>query len=345
MSGLYSRADRQETKSLLSLLVGTNIHVDTTQNAQRLIDRAASNRVLYTLAQAIARSQVSGGPLLDQPMHRIARIGDTIIDQHRRTLSFVTELLNDNSIPSLLIKTCRTLTYISDDLDIIVPRDQYSSAILLLTRHGAQTNPSTSRLYQAHLTIGGLQTIDLHKNMRWWNAQALSDEFVWSSPRPASFLGVPCVIPNREVELAARALDSGWQRQSLGILDVLDIQMLCASANVDRVHEEASRFGWADLFGWLHRWVAELAAMLGDPTVTAQGRLYMTADRTGSALPTPMPVVFPWTRALRIMAEHVASGHAPVFREYLYLAYARARFHLTSGHRIAMLGQWHRDLA
>jgi hypothetical protein len=148
---------------------------------------------------------------------------------------------------------------VSDDIDILIPRDAVARSIDLISTLGYRAESSqwsVTRLLSSFIEYPFVcpgdsfrHDLDLHWGVLWWrplDKGAIED--LWSEARPAVVLGVPAYALSPEWEflfLAAHAARDAW----LGLKWLADIQQACARGGIDwdRVWQKAERFDWQEV--------------------------------------------------------------------------------------------------
>lgn len=216
-------------------------------NWTKLLRKASKNRVLYAISKNLLPDCNEAPIPLKQKLVEISRLGDLWLTKLCNTLEFIEEHFSMLDVDYLIVKTNRSLPYITYDVDVLVHQSDFNDVVKFLSRFGkVDTHPRKQKEYQKNIFVENILTIDLHMDFSWEGSKYVSNRFVWGVRRKDKIVGVFCPTPSFETELLLNMAHVLFERRYLTLLDFLYIRDIA-----QRVQD------WKTIFDQLkmHRWL------------------------------------------------------------------------------------------
>ena len=212
----------------------------------RILKKASLNRVLYIFAKNLMDYKaISKSPLspLTKKLELIIDESKKRLIQLKKTLTFLKEISQQYSIPFLVIKTHRTLPFITLDVDILVKPNDFNNFKKLIKLPGYKEKSNNPNI-QPHIKLPDMLTIDLHRDISWGYCPYIDQDLVWEKPQKVKIEGIECLIPSIEVETIIMIIHTFRERFQLTLLEFLFLKHNHKRINWSLIVEQSRKYGW-----------------------------------------------------------------------------------------------------
>ncbi len=331
-----------ESQILFKCLLGYKLNQSDFKNQewQRLFKLASANRVLYSLAKNLSQAKkASQTPYLKKNINQILVEGDKRLDKLKKTLRLVKKVLTKAKISFLIVKTEKTLSYITFDLDVLVHPKDFKKAEELMRMSEARINEYQPK-DQSDIYIPGLERIDLHKHFYWHSSPFLDQKFLWQDYRESQIEGVKCLVPSKTVDWTLTVLNLLYERYYIPLLEFLYLVENSSEVEFAKVFKQAEKHGWIEAFKEF------LEILIGlERLMFPKSRLEQALSKQNilaKAIPPPVrfPFIFPTIFTIKIFWERIKRQRRLDLYQLAYYFFAKSRFYLTKGTRVPVYGDW-----
>lgn len=302
--------DHRKTKELINIILNQK----AINGTDSLIQLAENNRVLLTLAKRVGNK-------------KILNLGNFWIKKLNSTLIFCKKVLG-RDINWLVTRTFKYIPYVTFDVDIYIPQDEFKKAIEKFENSGcgikSHDNSLGGRIPGAQVNVfkEGLLTIDLHKNFTWQKREFIDTSLLFQKKRSKYIAGLKVDIPSPEVELLLCLSDIGHERFNITLLDLIWLKGLSIEIkDWQIIFQQPQKYGWNRVFKHLSRMINGMAIdIYGKEIIPRVG------NKKGEyELPYFLPLYVCW---LSFIENILHRKNFPII-PFLYMHYCRARYYLS----------------
>lgn len=167
----------------------------------RLLRKAAENRVLYIFSKRMMKLHaIPKTPQLTRALKEIIEIGEGWFDRFRETMSFIWTVSEENGVPFLVIKTCKSTPYVASDIDILVrTKEEFNQINDALRDEGAVLEEK--EVGKAFCVKTGLIGLGIHWGISWNGMTYVDNELLWKGKERVEVYGVECDVPAPDADL------------------------------------------------------------------------------------------------------------------------------------------------
>lgn len=318
-------------------------------NWERLLVRAAQNKVLYLLVQELAKDEIGLAPRLNVYLDALLRDGERLFDQLVATLAFVKETFDSDGIPFLISKTAKGYRTLPSDVDLIIKPSDLSKVVAMLEGVGFQTirhadYPLADNPNQRWCVKEGLLKLDIHCELSWQDLVCVDQQLIWRDPREVDVHGVRCPVPSREIELLSIAGNSMLEGlRSLTLLDLLFVNdLIQPDLDWDLIIEQVEKHNWSVEFLQFMSVVDELLHRLclgqthedgenpdGGAWKVVGSCCSFPRQRVPVSCPLDMPYWMPYSWVLGTFTRCAKKSPFVASVAFAYYNFATFRYHLT----------------
>lgn len=311
-----------------------------------VLRRASANRVLYLFAKNLLKMQKNIPPRLLRNLELIMLDGDAYLDKLMTTIEFLNSFFSNANEPYLIVKTYRTLPYITLDVDVLVKRDDLEGLGKALTQKLNGSKLDRSQM-QMHIKSRELLTIDFHKGSFWQADEYIDQDFMWKNYRTQDIQGVECPVPALDAEVALTIAHILHERLHVTLLEFAFIKHSCREVNWDIVLKQAERNGWYKLFLRFVSLMNELNSRIypqeKEPLINEDqfGPKKIVIPRSYLGHTLAMPYMYQVPYASELFLERLRyKKHFRVHRVLPYYFYATFRYYRTKKQRPPIYDHW-----
>jgi len=217
----------------------------------KILKKASQNRVLYAFCDKLIKERGHLlHPKLEESMHRIVAWGESWQSKLRQTLLFINSFFSEQNVPYLVVKTYRSIPYVTYDVDVLVnPLDFIALTSKLKQLGELGKHPGKQTKKQVNFFASNLLTIDLHEDFSWQGSSYLDESIAWTNTRKQDITGVSCPIPSLEVEFLLEAAHLLFERRYITLLDYIYLYRMSRKA-LDKhlLLKQVQTHGWDEAF-------------------------------------------------------------------------------------------------
>lgn len=316
--------------------------VSNRKDCLKILKKASQNRVLYAFCDYMVKEQNHCLPLkLKEDIHKIVAWGESWQSKLRRTLLFINSFFPEQNIPYLIVKTYRSIPYVTYDVDVLVNPSDFTVLKSKLKHVGnLGKHPGKQTKKQVNFFGSNLLTIDLHEDFSWQGASYMDESIAWRSPRKQEIAGVTCPIPNLEVEFLLEAAHLLFERRYITLLDYI---FLCRMSReyLDKhlLLEQVQTHGWGDAFLALVSIVNSVDSFFHDSEHNFRFQLLPSTLQFGDNV-CDMPYFLSPLLISKVFYEKFRKkGHFPKW-DYLYYLFTLSRYYVTGKRRYPYYREW-----
>ena len=334
-----------ESQLILDIVTG-NQAINPTNlervNWDRLLRLASLNRVLYVFAHNLqSDTQIAKPPLLSRNLDAVITEGNRWLARLKATLEFVNSTLSAASIPYLCVKTDRSPSYVTFDVDILVKPEDFEKTLNTMREAGGQTRMFVPK-DEADVDLPGLLRIDLHRGFYCRKSEYISTDMMWEKPGKGKIQGVICPVPSPTAELALMVAHSIHERFHVPLLELLFLKKMSPRVDWRIMLEQADRFGWGKAARRYIAIINELGAIAFNdrkPLIPISSP-DIPAFKPRSTV--SLPFMFPFSYSAGIFRERNRNKRpVSLFDIGYYLFFTSARYLYTRKLRVPMYGHWY----
>lgn len=302
-----------------------------------LLRRASHNRVLYAFARKLLREEHQLTSRQRADLEKVVAVGEEKLESFRRTIRFLNSTLSTADIPFLVVKTFKFLDYVTFDIDVLVPYDQFQAAQNALAKAGCLIlpHPRKQGLHQRNCRKDGLLNIDLHRKFFWQGLEHIDLDFVWAAPERRVVNGIECLCPALGVDFLLHNKQLVYERYYITLLDFLAIKYAYEQRDLDlsAIERQVIKYGWKSSYQTL------LGHLNRIHTAFFGAELFEKVPSEGRG-PVALPYVYPyrevWTQLKEISRFH---RKVPLF-DLAYYHWAWGRYYLSGGRHLPYYQHW-----
>lgn len=314
---------RLESKLLVSLVLGNDNKarelVSEVKDWVYFLKLASSNRLLYFSSQRlleVCSQQLDAN--VREALQVVVNEGDASLENQRRSLKKVSELLGNVGVEFLVAKTFKNFDYVFNDLDLLVGQKDFEKATTAVAKLGHSSVCREKR--QVDFVLKNAVKIDLHRGFHWYGGQFLEEDFLWRNLRRVKWADEEWFVPCCETEFLLTVLNLLFEKHYLPLLDFHYLHSLLENGGDLAVcQQQANRNSWGESFAAL---VSEFRSLNFDSTFPR-----LISARTS---------LISFSQALSVPRV----SKKVVFKDFFYRFFSGVRFYLTSGQRVPVYGHW-----
>jgi len=234
-------------------------------NWEKVFRKASQNRVLYAFAKNLMKDgRIHRIPRLRENLSTIISRGEMWLAKLGDTLKFLDSVLPNEGIRYLIVKTHKTIPYVTYDLDILVTPSTYLRTIEAIEKYGRlEKHPGKQWRKQRNFFAPGLLRVDVHKGFSWLGCDYLDVDLPWRNTRKVTIAGVSCEIPGPEAELLLDMAHILFERRYITLLDLICMrETYQESLDWAALLKQPLKYGWSKSFYKLTSIVNELNSKL-----------------------------------------------------------------------------------
>lgn len=216
-------------------------------NFNRLLDRAARNRVLYSfVCNASKEKEIPLTSSFKDTLREVVEEGKRKKEQLRQTAQKLKETW-DGKVDYYLFKTKQMAGSLPSDLDILFKnKKDYHTAVGLMEELGFLYRGGS---FKGALFSQDFAPIEPHLTVSWGGREFFSRNFLFKDLRKDFFAGLQFKTLDNTAELGLRLAHVLFDGQYLIIRDFLMIKRLLEKVkNIQDVKNEAVLYGWSRSF-------------------------------------------------------------------------------------------------
>lgn len=194
---------------------------------------------------------------------------------YHRNLVDACALLEDASVPTILIKALPMDEYIYSNFDLVVGEDGWDAAIAALDRWTTRTSAHPLERTKLLLYPAEGPAVHLHRSVAWFDVPVVATSELRARARRPD--GSPCLLPCAADALQILVAHAAFQNLSLTLGELRTYRDLATAGNVAEAARLAREEGWAR--GFMH------VTRAADRTIARLDALEPTA------LPAALPVL------------------------------------------------------
>jgi len=165
----------------------------------------------------------------------------------KKTLIFLNNILEEYSIPYILIKACNEIPHIPRDVDIFVRSEDKKDLIKAFEDQGAKIAQTGS----IETTVEFLLPIDIYTKIIYFGREVIDSEFLFKSTEKKETMGIEYVGLNDNAEFMLNSLHSLFGHGCLTLLDFLHLKVIRSKLDTSFCRSYASTRGWGRVFDLL----------------------------------------------------------------------------------------------
>lgn len=304
-----------------------------------ILKEASRNRVLYAFCDKLMKSR-SGAmhPFLEENIRKILVNGEQWQSKLRNTLTFVNSFFPQHDIPFLVVKTYRSIPYVTFDVDVLVHPSDFgfvSSKLKEIGELGKHPGKQTKK--QVNFFASNQLTVDLHENFSWQGSTYLDDSFAWLNTRKQEIAGVAVPIPSAEVEYLLEAAHLLFERRYITLLDYVYLRRMSQKPlDTQAILKQVQCHGWDNAFTSLMATVNEINYFFEgnelNPAFARNGEL--------SIKEFDMPYFLSPLAVVKVFYEkYRKQEYFPKF-DFLYYFFTLTRYHISGKRRYPYYIEW-----
>jgi len=305
-----------------------------------ILKEASRNRVLYAFCDKLIKNRSGSiGPFLEETVRRVLADGDLWQLKLRNTLLFINSFFSQHNVPYLVVKTYRSIPYVTFDVDVLVHPSDFTFVYSKLKEIGELgKHPGKQTKKQVNFFASNQLTVDLHENFSWQGSTYLDDSFAWMNTRKQEIAGVVCPIPSAEVETILEAAHLLFERRYITLLDYIYLRRMSEKPlDGQAIHKQVQCHGWDDAFTSLLATVNEInyffeGTELNPALLARNGEL--------SVKEFDMPYFLSPLAVVKIFYEkYRKQDYFPKF-DFLYYFFTLTRYHISGKRRYPYYIEW-----
>lgn len=228
-----------------------------TKDLDDLIKIAEKNKLSFVLSKNLIKEK---GFASEKILKNVIDRGRKNVEIFNKTIRFVDDIMKENGIDYLLIKTYKILPYITKDIDILVKKDDLNDAKKIITENGgrdyefSKSNQFIFRiLHKTEDTFGGKGLlIDVYHDFSWIRIPCMDESFLWKNKRKIDINSIKTFIPSIEADMLTFFAHSIFWHGYIPLLDYIYLQrLLDKRPNIKLMEREIENYGWKNGFKWL----------------------------------------------------------------------------------------------
>lgn len=287
-----------------------------------LLKRASHNRVLYVVAKELLRGDCQLASRQRADLERIMRAGEEKLESFRHTVKFLDSAFGKEELPFLVVKTFKFFDYVTFDVDVLVPYDQFQAAQNALAKAGCRIlpHPRKQGLHQRNCRKDSLLNIDLHRKFFWQGLEHVDLDFIWAAPERRMINGIECLCPSLEADFLLHTKQLVYERYYITLLDFLAIKCAYERGDLDlpAIREQVVKYRWESSYRTLLRSLNQI----------------QTAETV--SLPYIYPYHEVWMQLKEIICRH---QQLPLF-DLAYYHFAWGKYYLSGGKSLPYYQHW-----
>jgi len=212
-----------------------------------VLREASRNRVLYAFCESLVNTQgQSFDSHLKRSVEEILSIGNLWQSKLRQTLLFVNSFFLQHNVPYLVVKTYRSIPYVTFDVDVLVHPSDFTFISAKLKELGELgKHPGKQTKKQINFFTSNQLTVDMHENFSWQGSTYLDGSFAWMNTRKQEIAGVICPISSAEVEFLLEGAHLLFERRYITLLDYIYLRRMSEGPlNTQLLLEQVKNHGW-----------------------------------------------------------------------------------------------------
>lgn len=216
----------------------------------RILNLSRRNKIAFSFCKGFLEQ--TSKPILE--ISRTFEKEKIRIENLKRTLEIICPLLMDHGIDFRVIKTFKVIPYGTDDIDLLLRKEDFFYAISVLKGSGLLDTSSgffkaliSLKLAHPHYKRDDLLVIDIYQGIPWGveDPIVVDASFLWRNPRLVDVCGVKCKIPSREADFLSLIADSFFGDGNITLLDFLYTRKLINSGlQFNEILRHVDEYGW-----------------------------------------------------------------------------------------------------
>jgi hypothetical protein len=205
---------------------------------QDTLDYAHRNGLFYVTVQHFR------GLFEEMPILQSERWSEEVVnlEKWKRTQEYLHGLNQNAGIQYLVIKTCSLVPHVPRDIDIFVHPRESARVHQYFIDSGTTSHYSTD--VETSYQRPDLLKIDVYMKIQYLSREFFRHISLWDGEQTANQFGVPYPSPNDEAHFLVFIVHSVFGHRMITLLDLLHIQLLLRTVDIEKCRRLAERDGW-----------------------------------------------------------------------------------------------------
>lgn len=314
---------------------------------KKLLTQASHNRALYVFAKNLLSSGLKFNSKTDQDLLKdIKKQGEKNLSVLKNTLLLLKTIFSKEKIDYLIVKTFKSLDYITFDVDFLVRHQDFERTIKKLKENGLAVKPHpnarTQGQHQRNCFKPGFLKMDMHRKFFWLGINHIDLGLVWSKINERNICGVKCPVPCSEAEFVINAGQLVHERGYITLLDFLALKQAGQEIlNWHKIIEQTKKHKWENSFlvlldklNFIHK------EIFGEYIVNFEK--YYPGRKPSRKKPGPelkLPLMYPVKDVISVFKEIVKNQKHFLYLEFFYYFFSKTRYLVKN--RLPFYDHWY----